>query len=184
MRRLLALALAACIGAAAAAARPDAADEVRALDADLLAHDSATAVLQQWCADHHLAADPTIVAERVKGLDKPATPEIRRLLRADPGETIVYRRVRLACGAVVLSEADNWYRPGRLTTEMNRQLESTDTPFGAVVKPLGFHRERLSAVVLSERGAILRHKALLETRDGTPFSLVVETYLRAAVSRH
>jgi hypothetical protein len=52
-----------------------------------------------------------------------------------------------------------------------------------VVKPLDFHRQRLSAVVLDGRRAILRHEALLETPDGTPFSLVVETYLRAAVEQ-
>ena len=66
---------------------------------------------------------------------------------------------------------------------MNRALDTTDTPFGTVVKPLEFHRQRLSAVVLDGRRAILRHEALLETPDGTPFSLVVETYLRAAVEQ-
>lgn len=87
----------------------------------------------------------------------------------------------------MLSEADNWYRPDRLTADMNRQLDTTDTPFGAVVRSLGFHRERLSArVLVSENdraipAAVIRHKALLETPDGEPFSLVVETYLRAAV---
>jgi chorismate-pyruvate lyase len=165
----------------AKAVPPAALSEIRTLNADLLAHDSATAVLQQWCADHRLADPPRIVAERARGRDKPADARVRRLLRADPGEIIAYRHVRLACGGVVLSEADNWYRPGRLTADMNRALDTTDTPFGTVVKPLGFHRERLSAVVLGGRRAIIRHQALLETPDGTPFSLVVETYLRAAV---
>ena len=180
---LLVVSLAGAPAVAAPAFRRAAMTETRALNADLLAHDSATAVLQRWCADHHLAADPTIVAERVRGADKPATTEVRRLLHAGLGEAIVYRRVRLACGTVVLSEADNWYRPGQLSAEMNRALDTTDTPFGTVVKPLEFHRQRLSAVVLDGRRAILRHEALLETPDGTPFSLVVETYLRAAVEQ-
>ena len=186
-RWLRAATMAFCLLAPLPAAAGAAAD-IRALNADLLAHDSATAVLQQWCADHHLAAEAKIVAERVAGPGKPATAAVRALLKADPGEIIAYRRVRLACGTVVMSQADNWYRPGRLTPEMNRLLETTDTPFGTVVKPLGFHRERLSAVVLARPGraipaAIVRNKALLETPDGTPFSLVVETYLRGAVER-
>jgi hypothetical protein len=53
-----------------------------------------------------------------------------------------------------------------------------------VVKPLGFHRQTLSAQVLVRPrdrrapAAVIRHEALLETPDGAPFSLVVETYTR------
>jgi hypothetical protein len=90
--------------------------------------------------------------------------------------------VALACGAHVLSNADNWYRPGRLTAAMNAELEASDHPFGLVVKPLGFHRVTLSAEVLASPNErvipadVIRHRALLETPDGEPFSLVVETY--------
>ena len=160
--------------------------EVRALigelNADLLTHDSATATLQRWCAARHLADPPQIVAERAAGPGKPADAEVRRLLHAEPGEPIRYRRVALACGAHVLSNADNWYRPGRLTAAMNAELDTTDHPFGAVVKPLGFHRVTLSAQLLvsPEDGAIppdvIRHRAVLKTADGEPFSLVIETY--------
>lgn len=158
-----------------------------ALNADLLTHDSATETLQRWCAAHHLADPAKIVAHRVLGEDKPAGGEVRRLLHAAPGEAIRYRRVALACGDHVLSNADNWYRPGALTAQMNAELETTDHPFGAVVRPLGFHRRTLSAVVLISaraRGApsaLIRHKAVLETPDGRPFSLVVETYTRAVL---
>jgi hypothetical protein len=154
------------------------------LNADLLSHDSATATLQRWCADRHLADPPTIVAHRVLSQDKPAAAEVRALLHAAPGEPIRYRRVALACGAHVLSNADNWYCPGALTAAMNAELDTTDHPFGAVVKPLGFHRHTLSAVVLmspSDRSppdAVIRHKAVLETPDGAPFSLVIETYTK------
>jgi len=152
------------------------------LNTDLLTHDSATETLQRWCAARHLADPPRIVAERVLGHDKPADAEARRLLHAAPGEPVRYRRVALACGAHVLSNADNWYRPGRLTAAMNAELDATDHPFGAVVKPLGFHRVTLSAEVLvaAHRGAIppdvIRHRAVLETADREPFSLVAETY--------
>jgi hypothetical protein len=156
--------------------------QVIALNADLLGHDSATATLQRWCADRHLADPPTIVAHRVLGQDKPADAQVRALLHAAPGEPIRYRRVALACGGHVLSNADNWYRPGALTAQMNAELDTTDHPFGAVVKSLGFHRQTLSAVVLMSANdrrapdAVIRHKAVLETPDGAPFSLVVETY--------
>jgi hypothetical protein len=157
---------------------------VLALDAELLSHDSATQTLQRWCATHHLAEPPQIIAHRVLGEDKPAGAEVRRLLRAAPGEAIRYRRVALVCGDRVLSNADNWYRPGALTAQMNAELETTDHPFGAVVRALGFHRRTLSAVIMVSAGdrrtpsAVLRHKAVLATPDGRPFSLVVETYTK------
>jgi len=43
---------------------------------------------------------------------------------------VKYRRVQPSCGDHILSEADNWYVPRRLTPEMNRLLETTDVPFG------------------------------------------------------
>jgi len=134
----------------------------------------------------------------VTGTEKPPTPEQRRELRVTPAEAIRYRHVRLRCGTVVLSEADNWYVPGRLTPAMNRLLETTDMPFGKVVRALDFRRHTLSAALLwlplpenwelnpaatGGRAAqlqippkLLEHRALLTLPDGTPFSEVVETY--------
>ena len=77
----------------------------------------------------------------------------------------------LACGARVVSRADNWYLPGALTAEMNRRLDATDQPFGLVVAPLRFHRTTLR----SDRHEI---RAVLATPDGRPFSYVVEDYRR------
>jgi hypothetical protein len=168
----------------AAPSMPEARRLAAQFNADLLAHDSATETLQHWCAARHLADPAQIVAHRVLGEDKPAGAEVRRLLRAAPGEAIRYRRVALACGDHVLSNADNWYRPGALTAQMNAELETTDHPFGAVVRPLGFRRRTLSAVMLMSArnrdapAALIRHKAVLETPDGRPFSLVVETYTK------
>jgi hypothetical protein len=158
--------------------------QVEALNTDLLGHDSATETLQRWCAQRHLADPAKIVARRIPDQDQPADADVRRLLHAAPGEPIRYRRVALACGDQVLSNADNWYRPGALTAQMNAELETTDHPFGAVVRPLGFHRRTLSATMLIAAGnrhvpaAVLRHKAVLETPDRRPFSLVVETYTK------
>ena len=172
---------------------------LQTLNADLLSHDSATATLEHWCAVHRLASPPRIVAARVAGADTPPSSEQRRELGVAPTEAVRYRRVRLLCGAMVLSEADNWYVPGRLTPEMNRLLDSTDTPFGKVVQALHFRRHTLSSRLLwlplpegwemnatkASDGAppdltippqVLEHRAVLILPDGTPLSEVVETY--------
>jgi hypothetical protein len=171
---------------------------IESLNADLLAHDSATLTIERWCADHRLADPARIVAERVSGADKPASAEVREALDVKPDEPLGYRRVRLKCGDHVLSEADNWYVLARLTPAMNHVLETTDTPFGKAVAALHFRRHTLSADVLwrplpkgwemgaasapKEAGAltipdrVLEHRAVLSTPDGEPFSEVVETY--------
>jgi len=176
---------------------------IQTLNATLLSTPSATLTLDRWCADHALAPEGSkIVAERIKGADKPADAGIRAALGATPDERIVHRRVRLTCGSHVLSEADNWYRPGQLSEAMNRELETTDTAFGRVVKPLGFSRTTLDAKLVwhplpegwemspsAEAAAapksgeilamprfVLAHRAVLKKPDGTPFSLVAENY--------
>jgi hypothetical protein len=174
------------------------------LNADLLSHDSATLTLDRWCADHRLATPSTIVAERVKGDDKPATPEIRAALKVEPGTPVAYRHVRLRCGEHVLSEADNWYVPGRLTAGMNHALDTSDVAFGRAVQALHFSRHTLSATLSwrpvpegwemtglpgMPRGPgplvfpdhVLEHRAVLSLPDGTPFSLVVEDYTSAVL---
>ncbi|HVI90878.1 MAG TPA: hypothetical protein VM659_21450, partial [Dongiaceae bacterium] len=121
---------------------------LQSLNADLLSHDSATLTLDRWCETHHLASPAKIVAQRDHGTDKPATAEQRQLLHVGTDEPIRYRRVRLACGDRVLSEADNWYVPSRLTPEMNQQLDSSDIAFGRAVQALHFQRHTLSADLL------------------------------------
>ena len=164
-------------------AEPGAVVATRALNADLLAHDSATEVLGRLCAMRHLADPPTIRAVRDTRVDKPADSHVRALLQLRPDEPVRYRRVRLVCGSHVLSNADNWYVPDRLTADMNRKLDQTDTPFGLVVRPLGYHRVRMAArVLLNGDGQpragqdILRHEALLIAASGRPLSFVAETY--------
>ena len=172
---------------------------LESLDADLLSHDSATLTLERWCDAHRLAAPPArIRAERVLGVDKPPGDEQRRLLEVGAAEPIRYRRVRLACGAHILSEADNWYVPARLTPEMNQVLDTSNVAFGRAVQALGFQRRTLSAellwhplpegwemagslpppgpAALAIPAEVLRHRAVLTLPDGTPFSEVIETY--------
>jgi hypothetical protein len=77
-------------------------------------------------------------------------------------------------------------------------LDTTDTPFGVVVRALHFQRHTLSSTLLwlplpagwemnatgaRDAGAdqpmpskLLEHRAVLTLPDGTPFSEVVETY--------
>ncbi len=170
---------------------------LESLNAELLSHDSATLTLDRWCEAHGFAKGPaSVTVEPLKGEDKPVTAEQRRILGVDAHEPIRYRRVRLSCGARVLSEADNWYVPARLTPEMNQTLDTTDISFGRAVQALKFRRHTLSAALLWRplpedwqsvapppyRGLlippadVLEHKAVLALPDGTPFSEVVETY--------
>jgi chorismate-pyruvate lyase len=178
-------------------ARLEALSLIETLNADLLSHNSATATLKRWCADHHIAEPAEIVAVRVRGADKPASDAQRQLLAVSATEVVKYRRVKLVCGSVVLSEADNWYVPSRLTAAMNTMLDTTDTPFGRAVEALHFQRHTLSAELLWSplpRGwemsasiacdgvaqtmpsGVLRHTAVLSLPDGEPLSEVIETY--------
>jgi chorismate-pyruvate lyase len=171
---------------------------LQTLNSDLLSHDSATLTLERWCGEHGLADPAKIVAHRQMKVEKPVSPDQRRLLGVGPEEPVRYRRVQLICGAHVLSEADNWYVPSRLTPEMNRALDTSDIAFGRAVQDLHFQRHTLLAEVLwsplpkgwerqpveeHSRDAalaipeqVLQHRAILTLPDGTPFSEVVETY--------
>lgn len=168
------------------------------LDVELLSHDSATVTLEHWCAAHRLATPATVTAARVTNVAKRPSPEQRQDLRVGATEPIGYRHVKLTCGPVLLSEAENWYVPSRLTPDMNRILDTTDTPFGKVVLPLKFQRHTLNSTLLWsalpehwEMNAIpihphadalqipdslLQHTAILTLSDGTPISEVIETY--------
>lgn len=152
----------------------------------LAAQDSATAALGQWCKARGIADPPVIRAEQVGGTPQPSG-EVQDLLGDREDDALAYRHVRLLCGDRVLSEADNWYVPTRLTPEMNRILATTQTPFGKVVAPLGFRRERLSSIrgraKDCPRGTVLSHRALLRLPDGKPLSVVTECYTRANVGR-
>ena len=171
------------------------------LNAEILASTSATRTLEKWCGDHRMAADPTIVARRIAGVDKAPTAEQLQRLQVASASDVKYRRVELRCGTHVLSEADNWYVPGRLTPEMNRLLETTDTAFGYAVRPLQPYRrtfavtllwsplpegwelqprpkvrsgQRVKALTLP--GELFEHRAILYTSDHQPFSEVDERY--------
>ena len=116
----------------------------------------------------------------------PATAAQRRDLQVDDSEPLGYRHVRLMCGAHVLSDAQNWYVPGRLTAAMNMTLANSDTPFGAVVAPLGIKRRNLAVEMLWRDGmapppALFRHRALVLGAHSLPIADVIETYQRTAI---
>ena len=182
-------------------ARLEALAMIQTLNAEILGSRSATVTLENWCRSHKLAQEPKILARPVTGVSKTPTSEQRRRLEVTEQDEVKYRRVQLRCGAQVLSEADNWYVPGRLTPEMNRLLETTDTPFGRAVESLEPYRRTFSVTLLwaplpddwerisaaSRNGqngdlaipaALFEHRAVLYTRDHQPFSEVSEVYQR------
>ncbi len=165
---------------------------IDALSARLESAPSATAVLEAWCAERGMAAEPKLVAQKVHDLRKPADAAQRARLGIGQDEPVVYRRVRLSCGAHVLSEADNWYVPSRLTPEMNAILATTDIPFGRVVKPLAPSRRNLAIKriwtgpegrIAGSDEPLFSVAAILSTGAGVPFCEVVETYKGAVLAR-
>ncbi|MBF9152663.1 chorismate--pyruvate lyase family protein [Novosphingobium jiangmenense] len=153
---------------------------IKDFEKTLASNDSATAALGQWCAKRALAAPPVIRALADRSALIPASPAIRKRLGVSAEEPIAYRHVQLACGDQILSVAHNWYVPSRLTTEMNRTLTTSDKPFGKVVAPLAFRRDRLAqkqgAMPQCPADTILSHEAVLRTPDGKAISLVIECY--------
>jgi chorismate-pyruvate lyase len=181
-------------------ARLEALALIQTLNAEILGSRSATAVLETWCRDHRLANDPKILAHAVAGVSKAPTADQRQRLEVGDRDEVKHRRVELRCGSRVLSEADNWYVPGRLTAAMNRLLDTTQTPFGKAVESLEPYRRTVAVKLLwaplpagweshaavpaaTSRpleipAALFEHRAVLYTRDHRPFSEVVEVYQR------
>jgi len=161
-------------------AAPQAPSPLDRFEATLARHASATAALGEWCVAEGLSAAPDIRALPVLGEVRVATAEVREALGVGPAERLGYRHVRLVCDDTVLSVAQNWYVPARLTSEMNTVLESTDAPFGKVVAPLGYHREERPAQRggsdACPAGTVLTKGAVLRLGDGKPIALVVECY--------
>ena len=185
-------------------ARVEALALMETLSADILASRSATRALETWCAGHGMAEQPKIRAELIPGAPVPVSDAQRHRLAVGGDEPISYRRVRLLCGDHVLSEADNWYVPSRLTPEMNHLLETTDMPFGKAVAALAPTRETFAVTMIwqvlpegwdmrapppDRPGAMLEvphilfehHAVLFDTRH-QPFSEVAEHYTRDVLS--
>jgi hypothetical protein len=188
-------------------ARLEALALIESLNAEILSSSSATLTLERWCRDHALADPPQILARRVDAPGAPPSPEVRSDLQVSSADPVRYRRVELTCGAHVLSVAENWYVPSRLTPDMNRLLDDTQTPFGKVVLPLKPHRETramerlwsplpegweglrnasstatpdaaVTAAPLNIPAALFEHRAVLYTEAHVAIAEVREVYQR------
>ncbi|MEZ5938365.1 MAG: hypothetical protein R3C52_09100 [Hyphomonadaceae bacterium] len=106
------------------------------LNADLLASASATLTLEAWCMSHKMASPAIITVERDTTTRHSIDAEQRHRLGIGPDVPIEYRNVKLKCGNHVLSEAENWYVPSRLSPEMNAELTETNIPYGKVIHSL------------------------------------------------
>lgn len=177
---------------------------IEELNGELLASSSATATLETWCADHHMAVPARVTAIVARGELQPASAADRAELAVTFREPLRYRHVYLMCGRHVLSQAENWYVPSRLTPGMNRLLDTTNTPFGAVVARLkpsrrtlaverlwsplpagwemtGIHVGKVSSRELAISPSVLRHRALVLDGMHRPIALVVETYEKSVL---
>jgi len=155
------------------------------LSAEILESASATLTLEKWCRTRLGEAAPPITARLVDNQGTPADARQRARLQAGWDEIVRYRRVWLECGPHVLLEAENWYVPSRLTGAMNEALETTDTPFGKIVRELMPYRQTFMTTIfspLAEPDALFEHRAILFTGGHLPFSEVHEVYKRKILS--
>jgi hypothetical protein len=184
-------------------ARLEALALIQTLNAEILSSTSATLTLERWCREHQLAQPAIIVAHRTyNAVENPAAVP-RQDLQVSAREIVQYRRVELSCGEHVLSIAQNWYVPSRLTAQMNRLLDNTQTPFGKVVRPLSPHRETIAVQLLwpplpdgwelpqpqaspdvrpdgplDMPAALFEHRAIVYTAAHQPIAEVDEIYQR------
>jgi hypothetical protein len=177
---------------------------IEELNGELLASSSATATLGHWCAEHHMSAPARMTAIAVRGAPRLVSTSDRAMLQVAAAEPLRYRHVLIACGIHVLSDAENWYVPSRLTADMNHLLDTTRAPFGAVIAPLEPTRRTLSVERLWSPLApgwemagtnsltpaagklviprfLFRHRALVLDRLNRPIALVVETYTKGVL---
>jgi chorismate-pyruvate lyase len=158
---------------------------VDGLERMLASHDSATTALEQWCEQQGLANPAHVVAEPAAGQLGAEPSYLRAVLNISAEEALGVRHVHLTCGGRLLSRAQNWYVPSRLTPEMNAVLAASTTPFGKVAAPLGFRRE----LIETRRGpgpdcpaeTVLFQRAVLRLPDGRPLAHVLECYAASAV---
>ena len=165
---------------------------VRELSASLLRASTAREALFFWCEAHGISSGPiTVVRREPKELNDPDDDMLEEL-RPRRDECIAHRSVRLMRGRILLSEADDWFIPDRLPTDIGGVLEATNAPFGAAVARLWPSRRtyfvsfaewmtddtgnagRLAS--LSSSMTILEHKTVVADRNRRPLSVTSERY--------
>jgi len=137
---------------------------------------SASIILNAKCA--RLAPGQSLRSVALDTASPPQILDIRRRLKVTRLDALKLRHVSIKCGEIELSNAWNWYVPSRLSAEMNKLLDTTETPFGLAVKSLAFTRRvEHGFAPTPPPGMILQQRALLlRGRDHMPFAFVLENY--------
>jgi len=153
----------------------------------LLESHSASAVLADWILGADEAAH-RLAARKLQSQECPATADQRARLAVTEPKALHHRRVCLVAAGRVLSVADNWYVPARLSSDMLARFIHGVTPFGAAIVELGPRRKTLSVeriahleeLVEGERPPawLLKVRALVIDRHDRPLCEVSETYSR------
>jgi hypothetical protein len=139
------------------------------LDA-LLTGATATSVLEALIG-------PPVVVRRLLPALPPHTAAAAAQLRPLPGEVIQFRRVHLIAAGIDAAEGDLWYIPARLWPGMQDALTTTDTPFGAVIAPLGPRRVTLIArLCAAGEPHGLEVAATVLSAQGQPIAYVEERF--------
>mgnify|MGYP001546212015 FL=1 len=160
-------------------------------DAALRSADSATTVLSAWMAEPPGGAPASLVVRLRPASAGPFPTGLRERLEVSHDAEIRLRRVWLVLDGRILSEAENWYIPARLTDGMREALTASQVPFGAIVRPLRPTRETIAVArlwapvenaLLRPPSRVLHHRALMRTATGEPICEVSEFYTRNVLS--
>jgi chorismate-pyruvate lyase len=167
---------------------------MHALSERILRSNSATEELERWCGERAIG-DGCLVAL----CDRHATAEmcddesLEALYPWDVRGKTTFRAVRLATAGIVVVEAFNWYFADHLSPEMRTTLETTDVPFGRVVKPMKPKRRtflvRRCTPEQMNRGnsptdpaaTAFEHRAVLYGEADVPLAIVHERFLKVLV---
>ena len=128
---------------------------------------TATAALMAWCRERR--PDDAETLSLAVLCDCAADPaDYDGPLRLAARETLQYRRVRLAWGEQVISEAENFYVPQRLPEAMRAALHQGAKPFGAVVAELSPQRTTLALLTIDDlaKGGAAAARCRAQLADG------------------
>jgi chorismate-pyruvate lyase len=167
---------------------------MHALSERILRSNSATEELERWCGERAIG-DGRIVAlcSRNAVCEICDDESLEALYPQDVRGQTKFRSVRLATAGIVLVEALNWYFPDRLTLEMCDSLESTNIPFGHVVKPLRPKRRTFlvrrctpeqmygTKVTIDPTAIAFEHRAILYGEGDAPLAVVHERFRNVLV---
>lgn len=149
--------------------------------------DSSTDELERWCREHAIG-DGRIVALCARYAIPEALDDrdLEALYPRNARGQTTFRRVRLTSGGIVVADAVNWYFADNLTTEMREKLETTNVPFGRVIKPLKPKRrtflvrrctpEQLADARANPAGIAFEHRAVVYGEDDAPLALLHERF--------